>query len=105
MNLTLFARNRETKDGKKYVEFSTHIQRRDGTEQFAIVKFNQGTAMPKKEDCPLNVVVEKEDASLSKKAWVSEDGTKKGVNYTLWVSNWKVDVANPFRDTSLDEFC
>lgn len=105
MNLTIFAKNKETKDGKKFVEYSTHIQRRDGTEQFAIVKFTRGTSVPRQEDCPLNVIINKEDASLAKKAWVSADGEKHGMNYTLWVDEWTPDTENPFRDTSLDEYC
>lgn len=103
MKITIFGKKKETQDGKKFVQYSTKLKKKDGTELFAIVKFNEGTPMPKYDDLPLNVVVEKENASLAKKQWESEDGEKTGWNFTLWVREWAVDTGNPFVDHSLDD--
>lgn len=104
MKITIFGKKQETNEGKKFVKYTSKIKKKDGIEQFVTVKFNEGTPMPKFDELPLNVIIRKEDASLAKKYWESEDGEKSGWNFTLWVRDWVVDEGNPFVDRSLDDY-
>lgn len=102
MKLTIYGKKIEKKDGTKFVRYTTTLTRNDSELTFANVKFNDGVVAPKYEACPINVIIEKDKASLSKKRW--ESGDETGYNYTLWVKEWKEDKGNPFRDSSLDDY-
>lgn len=102
MELTIFAKKRQTADGKKtFYNYLTTLTKKDGSELKCAVKFRESCGNPKPEDCPLNIVVDKKAANLSHKELTLETGEVYTV-YTLWVSDWKKGAA--YVDHSLDDF-
>ncbi len=104
MKITIFGKKRKTEDGKTFTTYSTKLKKKDGTEQYASVKFIEDSNRPKYDDLPLNIIIPKEGSSLGKRRWESEDGEKSGFNYTLFIEEWEVDFENPFVDHSLDDY-
>lgn len=104
MNLTIFAKKRTTKEGKTFYTYISTMTRKDGTELTASVKFRDECGSPKPENCPVNIIVDKENANLSTRTYTREDNGELATSYTLWVSGWELDTINPFVDHSLDEF-
>ena len=107
MKFTIYGKKIEKQDKTKFVRYSATLKKKDGTEIYAVVKFNDRTNPPKYESLPMNIIVDKDKASLSDKLWntVDDEGeVKTGINYTLWVKEWTEDKANPFKDHSLDDF-
>lgn len=104
MKLTIFAKKRTTKEGKTFYTYLSTMTRKDGTELTTSVKFRDDCGSPKPENCPVNIIVNKENANLSTRTYTREDNGELAMSYTLWVSAWELDTANPFVDHSLDEF-
>ena len=102
MKATVFAKKGFTKDAKTFYRFISRLQKKDGTEITATVKFREDCGAPKPEECPLNIEFTKEDANLAKKNVTTEDGRELDV-YTLWLSGWSRS-AEKYEDHSLDDF-
>lgn len=102
MEITIYAKKKETKEGKKFYAFLTTLKRKDGTEQTMAVKFREDCGSPKGTDCPMNIIVDKKNANVSTREYEREDTGEKATAYTLWVNDWKEGA--PFVDTSLDDF-
>ena len=102
MELTIFAKKRQTADGKKtFYNYLTTLKKKDGSELKCSVKFRESCGNPEPKDCPVNIIVDKKDANLSYKDLALETGEIYTV-YTLWVSAWKKGAA--YVDHSLDDF-
>jgi len=102
MEIAIFAKNRTTKEGKKFISYLSRLTKKDGSEIPVTVKFRDDSCRPvPPEDCPCMIVVEKDKASLSSKKFESEDG-QTGIGYTLWVGAW--GYGGEFVDHSLDDF-
>lgn len=103
MEITLFAKARTTKDGKPFHTYITSLKKKDGTTVVAAVKFNRSCdRLPKPEDCPMNIIVAKEDAQLSSKEFINEDTGEVFTGYSLWVRHWA--DGTEYVDHSLDDF-
>lgn len=102
MELSIFAKKRNTKEGKIFYSYLTTMTKKDGTELTVSVKFRDECGAPKPESCPVNIVVEKNDANLASKDFTNEESGETGKLYTLWVSNWA--EGSPYVDHSLDDF-
>lgn len=100
MEITVFAKKKKTKTGKDFFIYLTTLTRKDGEEEMIEVKFRDECGVPK--NCPVNLVIEKSDANISKKTVIREDNGEAFVRKTLWVSAWK--EGDPYVDTSLDEY-
>lgn len=100
VTLTIFAKKRNTKEGREWVSYLTQLKKKDGTTQTMTVKFKDDE--PDLDMCPLNIDVEKSDMNISQKKYETEDGSE-AVGYTLWVKNWS-ESAEQWLDTSLDDF-
>lgn len=99
MQLTIFAKKR-TKEDRTFYNYLSHIVRTSTGEEIPIqVKFPE-EIRPKPADCPMNIIVEKENANLSTRNY-EKDGVSK-VAYSLWVSKW--EPGEPYEDHSLDDF-
>lgn len=102
MKLTIFAKKRQTKEGRTYYVYLTALTKKDGTVMNGIAaKFND-CPVPKPEECPLIIEVEKSDANLSAKKYTDAAGIEK-MSHTLWISQW-MRSAEIFQDHSLDDF-
>lgn len=102
MELSVFAKKRNTQEGKIFYSYLTTMTRKDGTELTVSVKFRDECGAPKPDACPVNIIVEKSDANLVSKDFTREDTGEQGKLYTLWVSNWV--EGSPYVDHSLDDF-
>lgn len=102
MEITVFAKKKKTREGRQFYAYITHLTRKTGEEQAMAVKFRDECGAPKPENCPMNVVVEKGDANISKKTYTREDTGEPAVSYTMWVTNWREGA--PYVDTSFDDF-
>lgn len=100
--ITIFAKKRTNKEGKTFDSFLTTLTKKDGTTQTVSVKFRQECPRPKAEECPLNIVVDKEDINLDTRTYIREDTGEQANGYTLWVTKWK--AGSKYVDHSLDNF-
>ena len=105
MEVLVFAKKKETKDGKKFLTYLTTLHKKDGTEVKATIKFGETCVALKQDETPCYISVEKADANLSTKKYKKEVNgiVEEGVQNTLWVNKYtKMD--KQFVDTSLDDF-
>lgn len=101
MELTVFAKKRTTSEGKRFYTYLTQLTRKEDREHVSVqVKFPEGLA-PKADDCPINIIVDKDKANLATKKIDTENG--EITSRTLWVKDYTVSN-NPFEDNSLDDY-
>lgn len=103
MNITVFSKKRQTRDGKKtFYNYIGTLKKKDGTEDTVAVKFREECGAPDPKTCPCNIIVDKGDANLSARDFVRED-TGEVINVkTLWVNAWSNGA--PYVDHSLDDY-
>lgn len=101
MELTVFAKRRTTTEGKRFYIYLTQLTRKEDGEHVSVqVKFPEGLA-PKADECPINIIVEKDKANLSTYNVKTENG--EITCRTLWIKEYTVNE-NPFVDNSLDDY-
>lgn len=102
MRITVFKKNRQTHDGRKFVVYVSKLKKKDGTEQYVSVKFDQNDN-PDPAKCPVVIDVNKETANLSKRTTVDAVTGEARENFTLWVKEWK-ESGEKWVDHSLDDY-
>jgi hypothetical protein len=102
MEITIFAKKRQTKDGRIFWSYLSTLTKKDGEKVTVSVKFREECGSPKPEDCPMNIIFEKHEGNMSSRDFVREDTGELFTSYTLWLSGWK--VGEPYVDHSLDEY-
>lgn len=102
MQVTIYAKKRTTKDGKKFFSYLTKLRKKDGSEVSASVKFREDCGQPDPKDCPMNITFNKGDANFSSKEMVNEETGEVFISNTLWVNNW--EEGERYVDTSMDDF-
>lgn len=100
MKITVYAKRKKTKTGKEFFTYLTTLTKKDGTEEMLEVKFREECGAPK--NCPCNIVVNKEDANISKQTITREDNGEVYEVKKLWITSWS--SGEPYVDTSLDEY-
>lgn len=106
MKVLVFAKKRQTKEGKNFTAYVSRLTKKDGEEITTGVKFREECGSPKAEECPCYIEIDKANANLTTKKMdvTTEDGEIKEVeSKTLWVSKWKMSNEK-YVDTSLDDF-
>lgn len=107
MKVLVFAKKRQTKDGRNFTAYVTKLSRKDGTELTAGVKFREECGAPTADECPCYVEVDKKNANLAtRNREITDEETgeiKDVVQYTLWVSAWERSN-EVYVDHSLDDF-
>lgn len=98
--ITIFAKQRKTTEGRAFYAYVATLPRKDGTNQTVGVKF-RGDHQPRPESCPCIINVNKTDMNLSTRDITLKNGDP-GKSYTLWVSAWT--PGRPYVDHSLDDF-
>ena len=104
MKTTIFAKRVKSHDGKSFVVFVTHLERKDGSKQYMRVMYS-GKDRNKAFDtdlCPLVIEFNREDANVSTEKYTDKSGEERK-SYTLWVKDYKVSDEK-FVDHSLDDF-
>ena len=101
MNITVFSKKRQTKDGKKtFYTYFTRLTNKSGEIVTASVKFVEDECdVP--ETFPCNLVIDKALCNLATKTETADDGHEYTTK-TLWIKGYK--MGEPYVDTSLDDF-
>lgn len=110
MEITIFAKKRNTKEGKVFYNFLTTLTKKDGSTRVCTVKFRDEAGTPKAEQCPMNIIVEKDGCNLSSRKFsrqvvddsTGELSTEQGEALTLWLSKWA--PGTPYVDHSMDDY-
>lgn len=102
MEITIYAKKRNSADGKTFYSYLSTLNRKDGTKQTVSVKFRDAAGNPKPELCPMNIKFDRCCANMATKEFIREDNGEVATSYTLWVSAW--ELGSPFEDHSLDDF-
>lgn len=104
MEISLFAKKRNTKDGKVFYQFLTTLTKSDGTTETMRVAFRNidGNDAPKPESCPRNIVFDKTDANVATSRYTDNNTGEIKERKTLWVSKWA--EGQPYVDHSLDDY-
>ena len=65
MKVLVFAKKRQTKDGKNFTSYVSKLTKKNGEEITAGVKFREECGAPKAEECPWYIKINKTDANLA----------------------------------------
>ena len=107
MEIVVFAKNRTSKEGKKFTAYVTKLTKKNGEEITAGVRFREDCGAPKADECPCCIEVDKKDANLNTHTQLVTDPDtgeeRTAIYYTMWVMNWKKSD-KIYEDHSLDDF-
>lgn len=101
MEITIFAKNCRTSEGRMFTKYVTRLTKKDGTVIPAQVKIPE-EKRPYPAECPMNIIIEKGKANLSEKHYVHEGTGEMRSRYELWVQDYT--KGSPYVDHSLDDF-
>lgn len=104
MEIALFAKKRNTAEGKSFVGYWATLENpKTGEEVPVTVKFKDDKCKPVPlEDCPCMITLEKGDCSLTKPyEFESKDGSV-GIGRDLWIYNW--ERSGDYVDHSMDDY-
>ena len=101
--IAIFAKKRKSKEGREFYTYLTTLTKKDGTTETVGVSFSGGVAIPKPEECPMNIDVEKSDMNMAVKTIEDDESGESFTRKTLWIKNWKKS-ATPYVDTSMDDY-
>lgn len=102
MEITVFAKKRHTSEGKSFFSYLATLTKKTGDTVTVSVRFREDAGNPKPENCPMNILINKNDANLSSHKYTREDTGEDAISYTLWVSAWSKGAE--YVDHSLDDF-
>lgn len=103
MKVTVFAKNRKTQDGRRFVSYIGKLAKKDGSEVTASIKFRDECGFPKPEECPMIIEFTKDKANMSEKKFTDSKTGEDRTGFELWISEWEKS-AEEYVDHSLDEF-
>ena len=102
MNITIFAKERQTADGRKFTAYTTRLTRKSTGAEFAVsVKFRESCGAPDKDKCPCIIYSPKSACNLAKREYTDATTGEVKEAFTLWVTQW--ERSGDFVDTSLDD--
>lgn len=102
MKIAVFAKKGKTEDGKTFDRFIGRITKKDGEEITVSIRFRDECGQPKYNECPMNIIVDKANANLTKRSYTREDTGEVCTAYTLWITAWS--KGEKYVDHSLDDF-
>ena len=102
MEISIFAKKRQSKDGRTFYVYLSTLTKKDGSELPCSVKFNKDITPPKPEDCPCNIIVDKEHCNLSHKNILNPETGYVMETHTLWVNQYA--AGSEYVDHSMDDF-
>ena len=103
MEITVFAKERKTTQGKPFWGYLAKLtNKRTGEIETLGVRFRQDCGQPDPKRCPMNIVIEKGNANISESTYTREDTGETAVSKSLWVSEWK--EGSKYVDHSMDDY-
>lgn len=102
MEISIFAKQRNTREGRQFYTFFSRLVKKDGSELPVSVKFRKECGEPDAKRCPLNIIVDKEHCNLSHKNILNESTGELYRSSTLWISQWA--EGTEYVDHSMDDF-
>lgn len=103
MEITVFAKERKTSNGKTFWGYLTTLVNKATGEQETIgVRFRQSCGQPDPDRCPMNIVVDKKDCNIATSHYTREDTGEDAVSKSLWVMKWK--EGSEYVDHSTDDY-
>lgn len=104
MEITIFAKKRNTKEGKVFYNFLTTLQKKDGTTETMRVAFRdvEGNTVPKPDSCPRNIQFEKADANIATTSYTDNETGEIKKRKTLWICAWR--AGSEYVDHSMDDY-
>ena len=103
MEITVFAKERKTQQGKTFWGYiATLTNKSTGEMETVGVRFRQSCGNPDPDKCPMNIVVEKSDCNISTTRYTREDTGEEAVSKSLWVMKWK--EGSKYVDHSTDDY-
>lgn len=102
MKLTIFSKKRKSAEGRQFNVYLANLKHKDGSEKCVQVRFKESCPTPKPEQCPMNILVAKENANLSTRDFIREDTGLIDKSYTLWINEWQ--KGEEYIDKSLDDY-
>lgn len=102
MKITVYAKKRQTEDGRTFYTFLTTIRKKDGTDLTSRVVFGEDAKPLKPDACPCNIEFDKINANMSYKSYTDKDGNKQK-SATLWIKEY-TPSKDVYVDHSLDDF-
>lgn len=102
MKITIYAKKKQTKDGKTYYIYLSSLTNKNTGETIPCrVKFRMDCGQPDPHTCPRIIEFDKKDGNMSASAYTTDEGETR-ISNTLWIARWK--DCGEFVDTSLDDF-
>lgn len=103
MQVTIFAKKCQSKEGKAFYKYLGTITNKATGEDVSVqVRFRESAGTPDPRKCPMNIVFDKKAANLSTREYVRDDTGEIKTAHTLWVTAWQEGPA--YVDTSLDDY-
>lgn len=102
MKIAIFAKEKQSHDGRKFTAYTARLTRKSTGEEFAVsVKFRESCGSPTKDECPCYIEAPKEACNLAKREYVDTVTGEVKEAFTLWVTSWT--PAGEFIDNSMDD--
>ena len=102
MQITIYAKKRQTNEGKTFYNYLSTLTDRNGNDIPCQVKFREGAGNPRPEQCPMNIAFDKADANLTTREYTDATTAEIRKAHVLWVSKW--NPGEEYVDHSLDDF-
>lgn len=103
MEITIFAKKRTTRDGKKsFYSYLTTLTRKDGTPCTCSVRFTAPAEGPDPLECPCNILVEKADCNMAVEKYTDDKTGETRESHKLWIRAYKNGAE--YVDHSMDDF-
>lgn len=107
MKILVFAKRRQTKDGRAFTAYVSKLTKKDGSFVTTGVKFREECGAPNADDCPCYIEVNKSDCNFNvKEVTIKDPDTGEetaALSNTLWISAW-TKSAEEYVDHSMDDF-
>ena len=102
MEITIFAKKRQTADGRKtFYTYLTTLTKKDGSPVTCAVKFSGDAESPDPLSCPMNIVVDTANCNMAREDYQDKNGDTRTA-FRLWVKAYA--AGSPYVDHSMDEF-
>ena len=103
MEITVYAKKRQTRDGKEsFFSYLTTLKKKDGSPCTCAVKFAAPAKNPDPLECPMNIIVRKEDCNMVVEPYTNDRTGETKDSYRLWIKNF--EMGSPYVDYSMDDF-